>query len=90
MCKEMMEELGISLDLGTLEVQGLYIGDDKLQPVLLCKVKLGVAFESFNLKGVDTLVEVDKFLVVLREDLKSCLDLELTQAARFHISLEIG
>ena len=90
MSKEMMEELGISLGLGVLEVQGLYIGDDKLQPVLLCKVRLGVAFESLNLKGVDTLVEVDKFLVVLREDLKSCLDLELTQAARFHISLEIG
>lgn len=88
--KEIMEELGLSLDLGTLEVQGLYIGDDKLQSVLLCKVKLGVAFESLDLKGVDTLVEVDKFLVVSKEDLKSCLDLELTQVARFHISLEIG
>lgn len=87
--KEMMEELGVSLDLGTLEVQGLYIGDDKLQPVLLCKVRLGVAFESLELKGVDTLVEVDKFLVVSNEGLKSCLDLELTQAARFHISLDI-
>lgn len=88
--KEMVEELGIPLDLGTLEVQGLYIGDDKLQPVLLCKVRLCVAFESLDLEGVDTLVEVDKFLVVSSEDLKSCLDLELTQVARFHISLEIG
>lgn len=87
--KEMMEELGISLDLGTLEVQGLYIGDDKLQPVLLCKVRLGVAFESLELKGVDTLVEVDKFLVVSSEDFKSCLDLELTQVARFHIGLGV-
>lgn len=87
--KEMMEELGISLGLGTLEVQGLYVGDDKLQPILLCKVRLAVVFKSLELKGVDTLVEVDKFLVVSIEDLKSCLDLELTQAARFHISLDV-
>ena len=86
--KEVMEELGISLGLGTLEVQGLYIGDDKLQPILLCKVRLSVAFESLELEGVDTLVEVDKFLVLSSGDLKSCFDLELTQAARFHIGLE--
>lgn len=86
--KEVFEETGIGITENELEVQGLFIGKEKLQPVLLCKVRLGASFDVSSLGGMDADLEVNRFDIVSKDRLRSYLEMPMTEVARYHLGLE--
>ena len=83
--QELKEELGLEVDYTEVQVEGLYISKDKLQPVAICFVKV-LDLSTLGLHGQDTDFEVDYFIKVPRcalsgLDLKDCTD-----TCKFHLN----
>lgn len=82
---EVQEELGLGVDFEDLEVCGLFIGLDKLQPVLICNVRLNCTFDLVDLKLND---EIEKVHIVSKGDLSRYFsEFYMTEATRFHLRL---
>lgn len=81
---EVQEELGLSISLTDITVSGLYISEDKLQPVAICFVEVS-DINSLCLCSKDTNFEVQSFETVT---FKSLPQLDLTSSTattRFHL-----
>lgn len=81
---EVKEELGLDLEFKQIQVAGLYISQDKLQPVAICFVKVS-DLTVLGLSGSDTTFEVESFSKVLFSELT---DLNLkgsTDTSRFQL-----
>lgn len=89
--REVKEELGLSIDPGAVRVDGLFIGDKKLQPVMLCTVALDEPLGPLlPLQGVDSDLEVASQVLVAQDDLKKYMERKrMSEAARFQISTHI-
>lgn len=89
--REVKEELGLSIDPGAVRVDGLFIGDKKLQPVILCTVALDEPLGPLlPLQGVDSDLEVASQVLVAQDDLKKYMERKrMSEAARFQISTHI-
>ena len=82
---EVKEELGLSISFADITVSGLYISEDKFQPVAICFVKV-LDLSTLGLRGIDTGFEVDHFITVPRCALR-CLDLkDCTDTCKFHLN----
>lgn len=82
---EVQEELGMGVDFEDLEVCGLFIGLGKLQPVLICNVRLNCTFDLVDLKLND---EIEKVHIVSKGDLSRYFsEFYMTEATRFHLRL---
>ena len=82
---EVQEELGMDIAFEELEVCGLFIGLNKLQPILVCNIKLNCSFARVNLKLND---EIERVHIVSKSDLSRYFsEFHMTEATRFHLSL---
>lgn len=82
---EVHEELGLSISFTDITVSGLYISEDKFQPVAICFVKV-LDLGILGLRGLDTDFEVDSFIKVPRCALRY-LDLnDCTDTCKFHLN----
>lgn len=88
--RELKEELGIVVSGKNINLDGIYIGPIKLQPIALCSVKLDVAFEELNLCGEDTEFEVDEIHIVTDQELEEYLKYPMTEASKFQIQMHIN
>lgn len=86
--REVEEELGLSIDPGAVRVDGLFIGDKKLQPVMLCTVTLSEPLGPLlPLEGVDSDLEIASQVLVAKGDLKKYAERKrMSEAARFQIT----
>lgn len=89
--REVKEELGLSINPGAVRVDGLFIGDKKLQPVILCTVALDEPLGPLlPLQGVDSDLEIASQVLVAQDDLKKYMERKrMSEAARFQISTHI-
>lgn len=86
---EVKEELGLELEFKQIQVAGLYISQDKLQPVAICFVKFS-DLTVLDLRGSDTTFEVESFSKIQISDLGS-LDLQSsTDTSRFQLDYFIA
>lgn len=80
---EVREELGLLVKDKDIEISGLYVNKDKLQPVIICFI--GVKdLEDLSLSGCDTDFEVHSWHIIPRNKLSS-LELDSSDTARFHL-----
>lgn len=86
--REVKEELGLSIDPGAVLVDGLFIGDKKLQPIMLCIVTLDEPLGPLlPLQGVDSDLEIASQVLVAKGDLKKYAERKhMSEAARFQIT----
>lgn len=89
--REVKEELGLNIDPGAVRVDGLFIGDKKLQPVMLCTVALDEPLGPLlPLQGVDSDLEIASQVLVAQSELKKYVERKrMSEAARFQISTHI-
>ena len=89
--REVEEELGLKVALDDVRVDGLFIGDKKLQPIMLCTVALDEPLGPLlPLQGVDSDLEVASQVLVAQDDLKKYMERKrMSEAARFQISTHI-
>ena len=81
---EVKEELGLELGFKQVQVVGLYISQDKIQPVAICFSKVS-DLTVLDLRGSDTTFEVESFSKIQISDLGS-LDLQSsTDTSRFQL-----
>ena len=83
--QELKEELGLEVDYTEVQVEGLYISKDKLQPVAICFVKV-LDLSTLGLHGIDTDFEVDYFIKVPRCALRGLNFKDLTDTCKFHLN----
>lgn len=81
---EVKEELGLELEFKQVQVAGLYISRDKLQPVAICFVKVS-DLTVLDLSGFDTTFEVDCFIKVPFSELTALNLKGSTDASRFQL-----
>lgn len=81
---EVNEELGLLVEAKDIDVSGLYISKDKLQPVIIGFIKVQ-DLKDLPLSGCDTNFEVCSWGIVPRAKLKN-LELNSSDTARFHLN----
>ena len=81
---EVKEELGILIEEENIEISGLYISKDKLQPVIICFIKVK-NLKDLSLSGCDTELEVQSWHITPRNKLSS-LELDSSDTAEFHLN----
>ena len=81
---EVREELGFLVEGEDIEISGLYISKDKLQPVIISFIEVE-DLKEIPLNGCDTAFEVRSRGIVSRSDIKS-LELNSSDTARFHLN----
>lgn len=81
---EAKEELGLELEFKQVQVAGLYISRDKLQPVAICFVKVS-DLTILDLRGSDTTFEVDSFIKVPFSELIALNLKGSTDTSRFQL-----
>lgn len=81
---EAKEELGLELEFKQVQVAGLYISQDKLQPVAICFVKVS-DLTVLELMGSDTIFEVDCFIKVPFSELTALNLKGSTDTSRFQL-----
>lgn len=86
--REVEEELGLKVALDDVQVDGLFIGDKKLQPIMLCTVTLDEPLGPLlPLQGVDSDLEIASQVLVAKGDLKKYTERKrMSEAARFQIT----
>lgn len=80
-CREVEEELGLSVHEEDLAFRGIFIGPAKLQPIAL------VDGEVTSFQDISTNFEVVELLSVTRAELASDQDVTMSEASHFHLSL---
>ena len=83
--KEIKEELGLNIEEKQVVLEGIFIGQYKLQPVVICSVKLNNSFKDLKLYGEDTKFEIDEIHIVTNHELHNYLECPMSEAARFQI-----
>lgn len=81
---EVKEELGLELEFKQVQVIGLYISQDKLQPVAICFVKVS-DLTILDLRGSDTTFEVESFIKVPFSELTALNLKGSTDTSRFQL-----
>ena len=81
---EVSEELGFLVEVEDIEISGLYISKDKLQPVIICFIEVK-DLNGLYLSGCDTDFEVHSWHIIPRNKLSS-LELDSSDTARFHLN----
>lgn len=81
---EVSEELGLLFKDKDIEISGLYISKDKLQPVIICFIEVK-DLNGLYLSGCDTDFEVHSWHIIPRNKLSS-LELDSSDTARFHLN----
>lgn len=81
---EVKEELGLELEFNQVQVVGLYISRDKLQPVAICFVKVS-DLTILDLRGSDTTFEVESFIKVPFSELTALNLKGSTDTSRFQL-----
>lgn len=81
---EVKEELGFELEFKQIQVAGLYISQDKLQPVAICFVKVS-DLTVLDLRGSDTTFEVESFIKVPYSELTTLTLKGSTDTSRFQL-----
>ncbi len=81
---EVKEELGLELEFKQVQVAGLYISQDKLQPVAICFVKV-FDLTVFELMGSDTTFEVESFIKVPYSELTTLTLKSSTDTSMFQL-----
>lgn len=81
---EVSEELGFLVGVEDIEIGGLYVSKDKLQPVVIGFIKVK-NLKDLSLSGYDTEFEVRSWHIIPRKSLKS-LGLDFSNTARFHLN----
>lgn len=81
---EVSEELGFLVEVEDIEISGLYISKDKLQPVIICFIEVK-DLNGLYLSGCDTDFEVHSWHIIPRNKLSS-FELDSSDTARFHLS----
>lgn len=86
--REVEEELGLKVALDDVRVDGLFIGDKKLQPIMLCTVTLDEPLGLLlPLQGIDSELEIANQVLVAKGDLKKYAERKrMSEAARFQIT----
>ena len=84
MVTEVREELGLDLGFNQVQVAGLYISRDKLQPVAICFVKV-FDLTVLDLRGSDTTFEVESFIKVPFSELTALNLKGSTDTSRFQL-----
>lgn len=84
--REVFEELGLKIQDSEISFKGIFIGPTKLQPIVICNVRLDRKFSEINLwDGKDGRFEFEKQIIVKTEELESILLSDMTEASRFQI-----
>ena len=81
--KEIQEELGLDVISDNVKVCGLFIGLKKLQPIILCDVKLDYSFDSLVLKPNEEIKNIhitSKYCLV-----NYFSDYNMSEATMFHL-----
>lgn len=81
---EVKEELGLDLGFNQVQVAGLYISRDKLQPVAICFIKVS-DLTILDLRGSDTTFEVESFSKVPFSELTGLNLKGSTDTSRFQL-----
>ena len=81
---EVKEELGLEVEFKQIQVAGLYISRDKLQPVAICFVKVS-DLTVLDLRGSDTTFEVESFIKVPFSELTTLNLKGSTDTSRFQL-----
>ena len=81
---EVKEELGLELEFKQVQVAGLYISRDKLQPVAICFIKVS-DLTVLDLRGSDTTFEVESFIKVPFSELTALNLKGSTDTSRFQL-----
>lgn len=81
---EVKEELGFLVDEEDIEISGLYISKDKLQPVIISFIKIQ-DLEDLPLNGCDTDFEVSSWGIVPKDKFSSS-KFNFSDTARFHLN----
>lgn len=81
---EVKEELGLELEFNRVQVAGLYISRDKLQPVAICFIKVS-DLTVLDLRGSDTTFEVESFIKVPFSELTALNLKGSTDTSRFQL-----
>ena len=81
---EVKEELGILIEKKNIEISGLYISKDKLQPVIICFIRVK-DLKDLSLSGSDTDFEVHSWHITPRNSISS-LGLDSSNTAEFHLN----
>lgn len=85
--REVEEELGLNINDENITLEGIFIGENKLQPIALCSVKLTELAEDLNIHGADTKFEIEKFMWLEENEIDSLINAPMTEASRFHLNL---
>ena len=81
--KEIQEELGLDVISDNVKVCGLFIGLKKLQPIILCDVKLDYSFDSLVLKPNE---EIKNIHITSKDCLVNYFsDYNMSEATIFHL-----
>lgn len=81
--KEIQEELGLDVISDNVKVCGLFIGLKKLQPIILCDVKLDYSFDSLVLKPNE---EIKNIHITSKDCLVNYFsDYNMSEATMFHL-----
>ena len=81
--KEIQEELGLYVISDNVKVCGLFIGLKKLQPIILCDVKLDYSFDSLVLKPNE---EIKNIHITSKDCLVNYFsDYNMSEATMFHL-----
>lgn len=88
--REVLEELNIDVKPKDIIINGIYIGSEKLQPIVICRIYLKKdIIISDILNGKDSLKENEEFFLYSKDDLLKINNYTMTEAAKFQIELEI-
>lgn len=82
---EVSEELGLSISFTNITVSGLYISEDKLQPVAICFVRVS-DLSALILCGSDTDFEVATFIQLPKSRLRHLNLKNSTDTCKFHLN----
>lgn len=85
--REVEEELGININDENIALEGIFIGENKLQPIAICSVKLAEVAEVLNIHGTDTKFEIENFMWLKENEIDSLSKAPMTEASRFHLNL---
>ena len=73
-------------NLDEISLDGIFIGSKKLQPIVICSVKLEKSFNEIEMMvGSDSKFEIANYFIVSKSELKDYLSYQMTEASRFQI-----
>lgn len=81
--KEVYEEVGLIVDDSNFIVDGLFIGEAKKQPIILCRLILDIDFLKHEFLSLDIENEINNVLILNNTNYEN---LNLSEASNFHLN----